>query len=200
MPATDDEIHAKYLDRAIRELNQLNREGQACGRCPRDEAMPVVGSGHPRADVVLLKHTASRAEFEEGVAFYGRAGQAALASVRRLGIDPTTIYGTVCVKCPVHPDDADPACVGSLAEELAIVGPRIVVAMGSETVDVLNRLGLPLADEVRDEPGVVRALTPTCDVLVTPSIDEALDHQVAKVAFWTAFRELGAWHAALPPY
>ena len=39
--------------------------------------MPVVGSGHPLADVMLLlKYRPQPAEVQEGVAFYGRAGQA----------------------------------------------------------------------------------------------------------------------------
>ena len=35
VPATDDEIREKYLERAIRELNQLTREIQSCEHCPR---------------------------------------------------------------------------------------------------------------------------------------------------------------------
>ena len=35
MPATDDEIREKYLERAIRELNALTRELQSCRLCPR---------------------------------------------------------------------------------------------------------------------------------------------------------------------
>ena len=56
MPATDDEIREKYLERAIRELNHFTRDLQACDRCPRGNLMPVLGSGHPQADVLLLKH------------------------------------------------------------------------------------------------------------------------------------------------
>ena len=56
MPTTDDEIQEKYLERAIRELNQLTRELQDCEHCPRGNLMPVLGSGHPQADVFLLKH------------------------------------------------------------------------------------------------------------------------------------------------
>ena len=36
--------------------------------------MPVLGSGHPQADIMLLKYSALPSEIEEGVAFYGRAG------------------------------------------------------------------------------------------------------------------------------
>ncbi len=41
-------------------------------------------------------------EIEEGVAFYGRSGSALMKSFKRLGIDPLTVYGTLCVKCPVQ--------------------------------------------------------------------------------------------------
>ena len=36
--------------------------------------MPVLGSGHPQADVFLLKLAPRPSEVEEGVAFYGRSG------------------------------------------------------------------------------------------------------------------------------
>ena len=82
MPATDDEIREKYLERAIRELNTFTRELQSCDRCPRGNLMPVLGSGHPQADVMLLKHAPTPAEVEEGVAFYGRAGTALMKSLQ----------------------------------------------------------------------------------------------------------------------
>ncbi len=56
MPATDDEIREKYLERAIRELNELTRELQSCENCPRGNVLPVLGSGHPQADIFLLKY------------------------------------------------------------------------------------------------------------------------------------------------
>jgi hypothetical protein len=76
VPATDDEIREKYLERAIRELNLLTREIQDCDHCPRGNLMPVLGSGHPQADIFLLKFAPVPSEIEEGVAFYGRAGSA----------------------------------------------------------------------------------------------------------------------------
>ena len=52
MRGTDDEIREKYLERAIRELNHFTRDLQACDRCPRGSLMPVLGSGHPQADII----------------------------------------------------------------------------------------------------------------------------------------------------
>jgi uracil-DNA glycosylase family 4 len=201
MPATDDEIREKYLERAIRELNHFTRDLQACDRCPRGNLMPVLGSGHPQADVLLLKHAPTPAEVEEGVAFYGRAGTALMKSLRRLDIDPLVVYGTLCVKCPVAEASlAAPECVARLVEEIAIVQPKIVVVMGPDALDVLNDLRLPLAREVREEPGVVQRLTPSIEALYVPDIDRSLDEEGAKRDFWRAFRVLGEWWSDFPPY
>lgn len=201
MPATDDEIREKYLERAIRELNTLTRELQACTRCPRGHLMPVLGSGHPQADVFLLKHAPTAPEIEEGVAFFGRSGTALMKAFKRLAIDPLAVYGTLCVKCPV-PDTslADPQCLGRVADEIAIVQPKIVVVMGEDALEILNDLDLPLCDAVAATPGEIQHLTPSIEALYVPNIDAALDEETAKRAFWTAFRVLGEWYADLPPY
>ena len=201
VPATDDDIREKYLERAIREINSLTRELQACRHCPRGSLMPVLGSGHPQADVFLLKYAPQAAEIEEGVAFYGRAGTALRKSLGRLDIDPLAVYGTLCVKCPVGDGSlADPACISRVTEEIAIVQPRIVVVMGEDALATLNELELPLAEPVQWKPGEIQTLTPSIEALVTPDIDESLDEDGAKRAFWQAFRALGAWWSDLPPY
>jgi uracil-DNA glycosylase len=201
MPATDDEIREKYLERAIRELNHFTRDLQACDRCPRGNLMPVLGSGHPQADVLLLKYAPTPAEVEEGVAFYGRAGTALMKSLKRLDIDPLVVYGTLCVKCPVADATlAAPECVARLVEEIAIVQPKIVVVMGPFALDVLNELQLPLARELSEDEGVIQHLTPSIDALYVPDIDVSLDEESAKRAFWHAFRVLGEWWSDFPPY
>ncbi len=201
MPATDDEIREKYLERAIRELNTLTRELQSCPHCPRGQLMPVLGSGHPQADIMLLKHAPLPSEVEEGVAFYGRSGGALMKSFKRLSIDPLTVYGTLCVKCPLGDASmADPECVARVVEEIAIVQPRIVVVMGPEALTTLNELDIPLARQLEPRLGEIQQLTPTIDALYVPNIDDSLDEQDSKRAFWAAFRMLGEWHAAQPPY
>jgi uracil-DNA glycosylase len=201
MPATDDEIQEKYLERAIRELNSLTRRLQECSHCPRGNLMPVLGSGHPQADIMLLKHAPTAAEIEEGVAFYGRSGNALMKSFKRLGIDPLAVYGTLCVKCPVSdPSLAGGECVERIVEELAIVQPRIVVVMGEPALETVNEVDIPLSLELEDTPGEIQALTPTIDALVVPDIDASLDSEDAKREFWTAFKALGDWYDDLPPY
>ena len=201
MPATDDEIREKYLERAIRELNALTRDLQACPHCPRGQLMPVLGSGHPQADIMLLKHSPLPSEIEEGVAFYGRAGSALMKSLKRLSIDPLAVYGTLCVKCPLgDPALADPACVARVAEEIAIVQPRMIVVMGEGALEVLNDLDVPLAKTLEPRLAEVQRFAPLMDALYVPDIDDSLDEQDAKREFWRSFRVLGEWYADQPPY
>jgi uracil-DNA glycosylase len=201
MPATDDEIREKYLERAIRELNLLTRDIQACDRCPRGSLMPVLGSGHPQADIMMLKYAPRPAEIEEGVAFYGRSGSALMKSLRRLQIDPLAVYGTLFVKCPVADTSlADPACLQRVAEEIAIVAPKIIVTMGEDALYCLDELMLPLAHPLQPLLGEIQQLTPQIAVLHVPNIDQALDDERSKRAFWASFRLLGDWYADLPPW
>ncbi len=201
MPTTDDEIQEKYLERAIRELNELTHRLQECSHCPRGNLMPVLGSGHPQADIFLLKFAPTAAEVEEGVAFYGRAGNALRKSFKRLNVDPLVVYGTLCVKCPVaDPSLAGGECIERIVEELAIVQPRMVVVMGERALETLNEVDVPLSHPVEPKLGEIQDLTPTIAVLYTPDIDESLDSEESKREFWAAFRALGEWYSDLPPY
>ena len=190
-----DEIYERYLRKAIGEINELQAELLALA----DEThVPVLGSGHPLADIFLLKHAPQQAEITEGVAFFGRAGNALLKSLQRLGVDPLTIYGTNCLKFGT--EDAAQAAPW-LAREIHIVQPKLIVVMGDEAGRFLDALAFPLADPVEGaEPGAIRRFTPTIEAIVTPDIDGALDDQAAKTEFWNAFKALGPWWAQQPAY
>ncbi len=189
-----DEIFEKYLQKAIAEINEL---GDEIARAAGDGRVPVLGSGHPLADVLLLKHSPRSSEIQEGVAFYGRAGQAILKSLQRLHVDPMAVYGTNCLKfADGDPEEARPW----LARELHIVQPKLVVVMGEPALGFLNELEFPLAEPLQPALGELRRFTPTIEALFVPDVDESLDEQPAKTRFWNAFKALGPWWAELPPY
>src|SRR4029078_5506775 len=142
----------KYLQKAIVEINDLAHEVAQAG----GNRVPVMGSGHPLADIVLLKHRPQAAELQEGVAFYGRAGQAILKSLQRLHVDPMSVYGTDCVKFAEGDEDESRPF---LTRELHIVQPKLIVPMGESTVDFLNSLEFPLADTVEEQPGELQRFT-----------------------------------------
>jgi uracil-DNA glycosylase family 4 len=189
-----DEIYEKYLQKAITEINALGDEVAQAGAGTR---VPVVGSGHPLADVFLLKYAPRASELQEGVAFFGRAGNALLKSLQRLHVDPMAIYGTNCLK---FADGDEEESRPFLLRELHIVQPKLVVAMGEPALDFLNSVEFPLARPLEPKEGELQKLTPTIDALFTPDIDESLDEQPAKTRFWNAFKLLGTWWAELPPY
>ena len=199
--AQPNEIYDKYLTRAISEINELTGEILRCSRCSHARTMPVIGSGHPMADIFLLKYQARPSELHEGVAFFGRAGTALMKSCQRLKIDPLQLYGTNVVKCgEVREAHPEAKCLDHLRRELAIVNPKLIVAMGEETVAALNTAAVPLARELEFKPGEIVDFTPGTEVLVTPDIDVSLDEQRLKAGFWRAFRRLGEWYDNIPPY
>ena len=147
MTVATDEIYEKYLQKAITEINALGDEVAQAGGGSR---VPVVGSGHPLADVMLLKYAPRASELQEGVAFFGRAGNAILKSLQRLHIDPMAIYGTNCLKFADGDEDESRPF---LLRELHIVQPKLVVVMGEGALTFLNGVGFPLAREVKSENG-----------------------------------------------
>jgi uracil-DNA glycosylase family 4 len=195
LPVPTDEIYERYLKKAISEINEL---GDELARAGDELRVPVLGSGHPLADIFMLKHAPQPTEIQEGVAFFGRSGQAILKSLQRLHVDPLAVYGTNCFKFGTESQKDASAW---LTRELHIVQPKLVVAMGDKTVSFLDDLRFPLADPVEgSELGVLRRFTPTVEVLVTPDVDASLDEQDAKTAFWNAFKALGPWWSEQPPY
>jgi uracil-DNA glycosylase family 4 len=193
VPVPTDEIYERYLQKAITESNELGHEIAAAA----GDGFPVVGSGHPLGDVLLLKYGPQAAEAQEGVAFYGRAGQAVLKSLQRLHVDPMAIYGTNCLKFAGQKVEQ---ARSFLTRELHIVQPKLIVVMGEDTLRFLNELAFPLSDNLEWKPGEMQRFTPTIDALVVPDIDASLDEQPRKTEFWNAFKALGPWWAELPPY
>ena len=154
MPATDDEIREKYLERAIRELNAFAREVQSCTHCPRGQLMPVLGSGHPQADIFLIKYSPRPVGGRGGRRVLRphrqRADEVAQAPVDRPA-RPSTGRCASSARCPI-PRWPTPACIARLAEELAIVSPKIVVVMGPDALGGGQRAGHPAAPRAQPRP------------------------------------------------
>jgi uracil-DNA glycosylase len=192
--SSTDDIAERYLKRAISEMNDLGTE---IAKKAGPEAAHVLGSGHPLADIFMLKYTPQPAELQEGVAFFGRAGKAILKSLQRLRVDPTAIYGTNVIKLA----EAELADAQAWIErEIHIVQPKVIVVMGEDARVFTNELEFPLSSPIDADMGVLQQWTPTSQSLVSPDIDESLDEQDAKRAFWEAFKALGPWWAEQPPY
>jgi uracil-DNA glycosylase family 4 len=190
---TTDEIYERYLRKAITEINRLSHEiGQAADGAPT--ALPT---GHPLANIFLLKYGPQAQELQEGVAFHGRAGNALIKSLQRLHVDPMEVYGTNCVKFA----GCDLALAAEwLRRELRIVEPKLLVVMGEDALEFLNGAAFPLSSQLATNLGELQRFSPTIEALYVPDIDQSLDEASAKTAFWNAFKPVGPWWSALPPY
>ena len=200
--AQPNEIYDKYLTRAISEINELTGEILRCSQCRHARTMPVIGSGHPMADIFMLKYQARPSELHEGVAFFGRAGTALMKSCQRLKIDPLQLYGTNVVKCgDVREGKPEGKCLDAPAPRAGHRRPQDHRRDGrGDGGRRSTRRRSPLARELAFEPGEIVEFTPGTEVLVTPDIDASLDEQRLKAGFWSAFRRLGEWYDNIPPY
>jgi uracil-DNA glycosylase family 4 len=191
--ATTDEIYERYLRKAITEINRLSHEiAQAADGAPT--ALPT---GHPLANIFLVKYGPQAQELQEGVAFHGRAGNALIKSLQRLHVDPMEVYGTNCVKFAGADLELSAKWV---AREIRIVEPKLMVVMGEDALEFLNGLAFPLSRTIENNEGELQRFTPTIEALTVPDIDSSLDEQASKTTFWNAFKTVGPWWAALPPY
>jgi uracil-DNA glycosylase len=190
---TTDEIYKRYLDKAIKEILRLEHDVAAAA-----EGQPVAQpTGHPLGTIFLLKYGPQAQELQEGVAFHGRSGYALKRSLERLHVDASEVFGTNCVKFA----GADLELARTwLRRELRIVQPRLLVVMGEDALAFVNEVAFPLSRAIAWKLGELQRFTPTIEALVVPDIDSALDEQAAKTRFWNAFKPVGPWWAALPPY
>ena len=183
--------------KAIAEINEL---GDELARAGDELRVPVVGSGHPLADVMLLKFSPQPTEIQEGVAFFGRSGQAVLKSLQRLHVDPLAVYGTNCLKFGTE-DPADAAAW--LTRELHIVQPKLVVVMGERARRVRRRARASRSRIALDADALGRRSSASrrrSRRSSRPTSTSRSTRRRRRRAFWNAFKALGPWWAEQPPY
>jgi uracil-DNA glycosylase len=122
---------------AAAELARLAEEVRSCPRCrlaeTRTHAVP--GHGDPAAPLLLVAEAPGAKEDATGLPFQGLAGRFLDASLAALGVARERIYITSTNKCrpprnrAPRPDEVA-ACAPYLDRQLALVAPRVVLAMG----------------------------------------------------------------------
>ena len=115
----DDQIYERYQAKAIDEINALGHDiAEWLGEHHRGRRRRCSAPATRWPTSCSSSTGRMPAEVQEGVAFFGRAGQAILKSLQRLRIDPLMLYGTVCLKAAIDPDDDD------LEQSRALADPR----------------------------------------------------------------------------
>jgi DNA polymerase len=127
-----------------RTLEELRAEIGDCTRCSLHESRSniVFGVGNPNADLVFVGEAPGRDEDAQGEPFVGKAGQLLTKIIGAMGLDRDQVYICNVLKCrppgnrdPL-PDEVD-TCRPFLDEQLRIIGPKVICALGSHAARTL---------------------------------------------------------------
>lgn len=117
-----------------------------CRLCPLHKTSKTVcvsGEGTLDADVMLIGEALGETEELEGRPFVGEAGGQLNALLAKAGMPRESVYISNVVKCR-PPNNRPPtqdeikACSGYLAEEIAQVHPKVIVALGGSSLSALS--------------------------------------------------------------
>lgn len=112
-----------------------------CSLC-KTRTQTVFGQGNPSARLVFIGEAPGYDEDREGLAFVGRAGQLLTRMINAMGLTRDEIFICNVLKCrpPGNRDpDADEilACSPYLREQLSIIQPEVLVALGAPAAKTL---------------------------------------------------------------
>ena len=123
----------------------------ACRRCRLCEGRQktVFGSGDPHADLMFIGEGPGAEEDRQGLPFVGRAGELLTRIIEAIGMTRDQVYIANIVKCR-PPGNRDPqpdevaACRPYLERQIALVRPRLLVALGRIAAQALLGNDLPI--------------------------------------------------------
>lgn len=127
------------------ELRRLAAEAEACRACPLGgvRTQAVFGVGNPRAEVMFVGEAPGFHEDKQGEPFVGAAGQLLTKLIEtKLGLKRADVYICNTLKCR-PPGNRDPlpaeveACRPFLEQQLELIKPRVVVALGNYAAKLL---------------------------------------------------------------
>lgn len=157
---------------ALEKLRQTVREGNkwtvdslrmavlACEKCPhlvRSRTQVVFGVGNPEAELMFVGEAPGADEDEQGEPFVGKAGQLLTRMIQAMGFERSDIFIANVLKCRPDmpagesgnrkPKPAEMAtCLPWLREQIGLIQPRAIVALGATAVEGLLGDTSPMRD------------------------------------------------------
>ena len=110
----------------------------------------VFGTGNPDADLMFVGEAPGADEDEQGVPFVGRAGQLLTKIIEAIGLRRDEVYIANVIKCRPpgnrnpEPDEVA-TCEPFLTQQIDIVQPRVIVALGTFAAHLLLRTDAPIS-------------------------------------------------------
>jgi DNA polymerase len=148
-------------DSRQKDLQKLAQEVNKCHKCflGTTRIKAVFGCGSPRAKIMFVGEGPGYQEDHRGEPFVGRAGLLLDELLREIGLRRKDVYITNVVKChpmidPEHPEkrgnDRPPRpeeireCLAYLRQQIEIIRPRVICALGSVAGQTLSGLNVSL--------------------------------------------------------
>jgi DNA polymerase len=122
---------------------------QACDLC-KTRTQTVFGVGNHHATWLLIGEAPGQNEDLQGEPFVGKAGQLLNEMLRAIGLDREQVYIANMLKCR-PPNNRDPqadevaACNGFLQQQIALLQPKIILAVGRIAAQNLLKTQQPLS-------------------------------------------------------
>jgi uracil-DNA glycosylase len=141
-------------------LAAVNERVCACTKCPNlasSRTQTVFGVGNPDADLMFVGEAPGADEDAQGEPFVGRAGQLLTRIIKAMGFAREEVYIANILKC--RPDTPGSAygnrpptphemqtCRPYLMEQIDIIQPKVIVALGAVAVEGLLGTRAPMRE------------------------------------------------------
>lgn len=133
-------------------LKELEAEVSVCTKCSLHEGrtQTVFGAGHPAADLVLVGEAPGFEEDRQGIPFVGRAGQLLTKILAAMHLSRAEVYICNILKCR-PPENRNPdmdeivTCEPYLIEQLQLIQPKVICAMGKFAAQTLLQTKTPIS-------------------------------------------------------
>jgi uracil-DNA glycosylase len=134
-------------------LSALSQALIQCRGCPlyKERRQPVPGQGASRARLMFIGVGPGKEDDQQGYPFWGPDGQLLTKMIQAIQLTREEVYLTQVVKCR-PPDDRKPtpeeidACGFFLKEEIRLIDPGILVALGDRVAKTLSRSNKKISD------------------------------------------------------
>lgn len=138
-------------DERIERLRAAAERAEACRACPLGDQRNrlVYGDGDPEAEIVFVGEAPGAEEDAQGIPFVGRAGQLLEKMLAAIGFTREEVFICNTLKCR-PPGNRDPeasekkACEPFLVEQLEILRPKILIALGAHAARYLCGVNQPM--------------------------------------------------------
>lgn len=126
------------------QLDRLRASFADCDKCglAATRTNIVFGSGNANAELMFIGEGPGADEDAQGLPFVGRSGQLLTKMINAMGLSRERVYIANIVKCR-PPSNRDPlmeeaqACIGYLRSQIQIINPKIIVCLGSISLNFL---------------------------------------------------------------